>query len=281
MMPESRADVRPDLRPDTRHEPLEVLEPATVWGIDRGREFGGPARVAVHAEGVVVVLASAGEGRERRIAYPLSAIDGVGAAAAQLTLYLHGGDVLEVTGDTLGAARMTALAQRLETLASELPEQTLALRGLGSPRAYPGSDHDRFYGPLLRARRLAADAETAAERLAAFDSAVLRREVEQAGAAFAGARHPESAPDRRALEAELLDCAEALLEALDALDAAARSVRESPDEARFARWRDWGAAVRRVFGEADRCWMASLPALCDPRGADGRFWRRVVGRGRA
>lgn len=268
--------------------------PLAVWGIDRGREFGGAGWLEVGEGGVAVLVASArqpaaGASVAGRYFYPLAAIDGArvdavsseaggaggGDARAQLTVFLGGGDVLEATGSP---AAVRALGRRLEDAACALTEQTLPLRGLGSHRANPGSDHDRFYGPLLAARRAAEHAGTAADRVDAFDAPAIARALDRTLGAFAAERFPSEAPDRRALEAELRELAAPVHTALERLAGAAAATRAAPDDARFLRWRAWALVVRDVFAAADDAWLASLPTLCDSRGRGGRFWRRLLGR---
>jgi hypothetical protein len=265
--------------------------PFTVWGIDRGREFGGAGWVEAGDGSVSVVLASSARagvaGAVGRFFYPTAAVDGarveIAAAAAtptghegraQLTIFLGGGDVLEVTG---APKAVRALARQLEDDACALTEQTLPLRGLGSHRANPGSDHDRFYGPLLASRRAAERADDAAGRVSAFDAVVIGRALDATLAAFAADRFPDDAPDRRALEAELREHAAPVHAALERLAAAAAGARAAADDARFLRWREWAAVVRDVFAAADVAWLASVPTLCDSRGRRGRLWRRLLG----
>jgi len=268
--------------------------PFTVWGIDRGREFGGAGWVEAGDGSVSVVLASSARagvaGAVGRFFYPTAAVDGarveIAAAAAtpnghegraQLTIFLGGGDVLEVTGPP---AAVRTLARRLEDDACALTEQTLPLRGLGSHRANPGSDHDRFYGPLLAARRAAERASDAAGRVSAFDARAIGRSLDATLADFAADRFPSEGPDRRALAAELRELAEPVHAALERLAAAARAAGGAPDDARFLYWREWALVVRDVFAAADDAWLASVPTLCDSRGRGGRFWRRLISGGR-
>ena len=112
----------------------------------------------------------------------------------------------------------------------------------------------------------------------AAGAAAMAASLRAALRAFAVARFPERAPDQRALEAELLELAEPTLASLDALDDAARALFAAEPASRFVSWRAWTSALARVLGAADRCWLDALPVLADSRGAQGRAWRRVVGR---
>jgi hypothetical protein len=151
------------------------------------------------------------------------------------------------------------------------------MHGLGSRRGHPGPDHDRFFASLLGARRAAEGFAEPESRLAAFDPRRLTQGMTTLLGQLANERYPDSAPDRRALEAELLEYAERLYSALDALGEAAEQVRASANPERLARWRDWTWAAVRVFEEADRCWIAVRPALDSamPVTARKKFWRRT------
>ena len=202
-------------------------------------------------------------------------IDGVVWDASMLTLHV-GRDAVELSGhpglQPLGA-------QILET-ALALPEFTRTMRGLGSRRGTVGADHDRFFAQLLAARRAVQDFAEPESRLAAFDARRLSQTLTTLLGELASERYPESGPDRRALEAELLDHAERMFAALEALGEAADQVRASTAASRLAQWRHWTSSAQRLFEEADRCWFAIMPALSEapvpaPR---RRFWSRKTGR---
>jgi hypothetical protein len=199
-------------------------------------------------------------------------IDGVVWDASILTLHV-GRDVVELTGhpglEPLGAQILqTALA---------LPEFTRTMRGLGSRRGTVGADHDRFFTQLLAARRAAEGFTEPESRLAAFDARRLAQSLTTLLGELASERYPESGPDRRALEAELLEHAERMFAAFDALGEAADQVRASTPASRVAHWRQWTSSAQRLFEEADRCWFAIMPALSEAPVAapKRRFWRRA------
>ena len=202
-------------------------------------------------------------------------IDGIVWDASTLTLHV-GRDAVELSGhpglQPLGA-------QILET-ALALPEFTRTMRGLGSRRGTVGADHDRFFAQLLAARRAVQDFAEPESRLAAFDARRLSQALTTLLGELASERYPESGPDRRALEAELLDHAERMFATLEALGEAADQVRASTAASRLAQWRHWTSSAQRLFEEADRCWFAIMPALSEapvpaPR---RRFWNRKSGR---
>ena len=158
-----------------------------------------------------------------------------------------------------------------------LPEFTRSLRALAVPSA-PGSDHDRVFKPLIQARTAAHKVHALDAQVAAFDATRLEREWREAIAAFAAVRHGRSAPDRRALEAELDTLGAPLWSALQALQQSAAATRTVAVAERKAAWERWVLAVRHVFDTADDWWRAVLPVLGDSRGRSGAFWRRVLRR---
>jgi hypothetical protein len=117
-------------------------------------------------------------------------------------------------------------------------------------------------------------------QVAAFDPARLEREWREAITALATARHAKSAPDRRALEAELDTLAAPVWTALRSLQVAGAAARSAPADQRRATWTKWVEAVQRTFDAADDWWRAALPVLGDSRGRSGAFWRRILRRPR-
>ena len=158
-----------------------------------------------------------------------------------------------------------------------LPEFTRSLRALAVPSA-PGSDHDRVFKPLIQARTAAHKVHAVDAQVAAFDATRLEREWREAIAAFAAVRHGRSAPDRRALEAELDTLGAPLWSALHALQQSAAATRTVAVAERKAAWERWVLAVQHVFDTADDWWRAVLPVLGDSRGRSGALWRRVLRR---
>jgi len=247
--------------------------PLTVHALYRGAELSGEGWAELGERDLTVAVIDLGAGSRRgRVAVAYDAVDGARLDDAQLTLFLRSGDLLELAR----SPDLPHVADALTRRACAFPELTLRLRALGSGRANPGSDHDRFFGPLLAARRTAAGQRNPLDHVATFDAVTLAAALDRTLADFAAERFPRSAADRRALEAELDEMAEGLVTSFGALGAAARDVLAGADDVRFARWRAWAAAVQRVFDEADRAWIAALPVLCDSRGQRGRFWRRLL-----
>ena len=158
-----------------------------------------------------------------------------------------------------------------------LPEFTRSLRALAVPSA-PGSDHDRIFAPLIQARAAAHKVHAMEAQLAAFDAARLERSWREEIAALAKERHARSAPDRRALQAELEELGAPVWAALGRVQTAAAAARVAPVNERTAAWEKWVVTVQRLFEAADDWWRAALPVLADSRGRSGGFWRRVLGR---
>ena len=239
-----------------------------VTGQVRGRALSGQATILLVEDGVRID-ASAGE-----ITIRASAIDGVAYRDARLTLYLREDEVVTVEG----SQRLAVIARALASGVCALPELTRQLRGLGSRRGRPGSEHDRFFAPLLAARKKCERAADAPARIRSFDAAAIGAAITEAIAALAKGRYPSSAPDRRALEAEMLELTEPLMASLDRLrTASTRATGEMGGERSFVVWRDWCAAVGDVFERADASWMAFGPVLAAAPPAPRRaLWRRVL-----
>jgi hypothetical protein len=161
-----------------------------------------------------------------------------------------------------------------------IPELTRGLRHFALPSAL-GSDHARFFAPLLTARRLAHEAVLWTGRVAAFEPTRLRGAWDEMLAELAAERFAAPGGDRRALIAELEEATAGVSSSLQALDSAAEALRRAPDEtARIAAWAQWVLVLRQLFTAADEGWGAAVPVLADSRGAAGRRWRGLLQRGR-
>ena len=240
--------------------------PARVRGTLRGATFDADGAVRIVDDLVAIQV------DEREHTTRIDRVDGVVWEAPVLTVHV-GRDVIELSGH----AGLQPLGAQIVSAALVLPEFTRTMRGLGSRRGHTGADHDRFFAGLLAARRAAEGFAEPDSRLAAFDPRRLITAMTTLLGEMATVRYPESAPDRRALEAELLEHAERLYAALESLGVVADQVRTSGNAVRLARWRDWTWAVLRVFEEADRSWIAMLPALAASPIPTGQrpFWRQA------
>lgn len=225
-----------------------------------GRTDLGQGSAMVDDDALTVVVR--GATHERPIRIPLSYVDGAALSQGvdELTLSLRDG-----TRITLVSPSSTELRNELFAHCRALPELTRALRTFGSRRGNrtsrdsAASDQQRFFAPLLQARRAAGAALTPGETIGAFDAAALSRACEGVLQAFVTERYAAKGPARRALEAELGDLAEPLLGALQALGESAVGASAAVDDLRL--WRAWAGQLRSTFEVADRVWMTLDVAL--------------------
>lgn len=157
-----------------------------------------------------------------------------------------------------------------------LPEFTRSLRSIAVPSA-PESGHDRVFGPLIQAKAAAHRMHALEAQVAAFDAARLERAWREAITSLANERHPRSAPDRRALGAELEQLAEPVWDALQRVGAAGAQARSAPVQARGAAWERWVGTVRRLFEAVDDWWGAAAPVLARAGVPRPSLWRRLTG----
>ncbi len=161
-----------------------------------------------------------------------------------------------------------------------LPEFIRSTRSVGAPSA-PDSDHARVMRPLLAAQRAAQEAQTLEAQCKAFESVALEQAWRALITEFAAERHPDSAPDQRALVAELTQQGAAIWAALAELSLAAEwsriAAQTSERVAAEARTR-WLDAVRALFIAVDGWWGIIVPILAESAGRRGAFWRRVLQR---
>ena len=242
--------------------------PVMLTGSVAGVDVGGPAMLSVLEDGLE--LASP----EGDITISPTALEGVAYRDARLTVFLRNGDIVHADG----TPRLAAVAREIAAQVCTLPELTRPLRSLGSRRGQLGSEHDRFFAPLLAARRRGERATDLRARLRAFDAGAIMAALDEAIADFAKHRFPRSAPDRRALEAELQEIAEPLRTSLNALEVyASRAIGGfGADDTAFVRWRSWCGAVQEVFERADRCWLAFGALLGDAPPRRRALWRRML-----
>lgn len=234
------------------------LGPEPLSGLRVGRTDVGAASAQLDDDVLTITVRI--ESEERSLRIRLSTIDSARRSGDELELVLR---------DGTRVALVTAPAFRDAILdrCRSLPELTRTLRAFGSSRArssMPGgrstdaSEQQRFFAPLLEARR-SASALDVAQSMRAFDVGALTLAMEQTLRQFAADRHDQPGPARRALEAELEEIAEPLFDMLAALDASATSALAEVDDLRL--WRDWSTRLRMTFESADRVWIALDAAL--------------------
>src|SRR5690606_15254807 len=228
--------------------PDETVEfPFTAVGGNWGSVVpSGPGVLRLEPHALRVL---AGDALVLELPYP--ALSGAAWQAGCLTMLGAPGRILWRADRGLERAWAGLLAR-----ACRVPEFARGLRTLGSPRARVNRETEtRFFAPLLQARRRVEDEGEPDQRVAAFAARLVAERLQQLIAALATEAYPESAPDRRALEAELLEATEALFARLEEVDEAAERFRQAPDESRFEHWRTWTARVAAAFAEADRSWV--------------------------
>ena len=142
----------------------------------------------------------------------------------------------------------------------ELPELTRALRALGSSRR-GGSSQLLLFGPLLDARRRAADARSVHARVRAFSAGDLNRALERAIERIV-ADWPDSRPAaRRALRHELVERVTPYSSALRELEQLATQAIDADESSQLSAWRRWTQRLIGVFEAADRTWLAIRPVV--------------------
>lgn len=245
--------------PDAGPTPL----PVTLAGSVAGVELRGEGTLHLLDEGARLASATT------TALVRTGDICGVEYGGGRLVLHLVQGDVVEAAG----TGRLAAVARDLLARACIVPELTLPLRALGAHPGPSGVDEQaRFFASLLAARRRAERTTDWYAALGAFDATSLRSELTGTLRDFARARFPRRAPDRRALEAALLEALERLDAPLAALTAQADAVREGPAAGCVAAWRRWTEAVRALFVAADRCWLEIAPLLARHAPVEPRRW---------
>lgn len=251
---------------DAGSAPLAATVVVTLAGLLRGHDLSGDCTLAMRDEALDLATTTGA------LLLPYSAVDGaVRIGDDAVDLYTSTGDVLHLSG----SGELGGVARSLAARICTLPELTLSFRALGSP-GRTGTDHDRFFAPLLDARRRGEGARDAAGVVEAMDARELRGALASTMREFTAERFRHQEPDRRALEAELGDSAQAMLAALDRLERAQQDLAAADDTVRFARWRVWTAAVRDVFERADACWAVICPVLRDCVPPRPPFWRRLL-----
>lgn len=223
--------------------------PVRVVGIVRGREIDAQATAALDDAFLVLSWTQAAAWR-----LALDGFDGVAIGAQSLTAYLRDHGVLELTGDDA----LRPLALSLVDRACRLPELTRGLRGFGAVGlATPlHHAHDRWFAPLLAARRAVHGVSDPTRQVALMDGAALAEAMRRHISDMAALQVPGDAAEQRALEAAIEDEAAPFFAALAHLAAAGDSVRLGADDTRFADWRRWVHAAQRAFAEADEGWRA-------------------------
>jgi hypothetical protein len=234
--------------------PDERFAVPNVWarGSWRAHAVDGAATLFVESSEVVLRLDDGGE----ELTAPLGALSG--ASWRLETLSLRGAeiDVHLQGGATLDQAWFVIMRR-----ACAAPEVARGLRALGTRGGGDPELQSRFFAPFLQARRCLEEPEPIDWQVSRFDVPALTQRTGALLTTIATERFPTLPSHRRALEAELFDAAESLLEELKTLDREGRAIHTSDDSDRFVAWRSWSGQLRRVFVEADRSWSTIVSIL--------------------
>jgi len=257
----------------SRRGAIEGSYPVSAAGSWRGEAVSGDVVLTLDADSVSI----ASPDGSRRIPLPLGTLAGTRFQSGELTLVFADGTIV-----LAGEGRLAAAGRDIVARACAPGELTLALRSLGSHRRGGGDElQRRWFEPLLSARRKLDRAGDPDAQLAALDARALLGAYRELAHRIAENSAGQAASDRRALEAQIDEALAPLVAALDALDVAARSLRDAGSESMIARWRDWSAQARAVYTAGDRCWpdVRHLVAGWHP-GPRPSLWRRMLGRAR-
>ena len=232
--------------------------PIAISALRIGRTDLGDGNLMIDDEAITIALRA--PANDRRIRIALVSVDRVELSKSDIELSIRDGTQLTLVCDSPSGFRDELLLR-----CHALPEVTRALRAFGSRRGQRGMraaapvDQQKFFAPLLEARRTAGGAGAPTAVIASFDAAKLIEAIGNVVSAFAAERYAEKGPAQRAFEAELTDLAEPLLVSLQALGDAAVRATESIDDLRL--WRVWAAQLRATFEVADRVWLSLDTAL--------------------
>lgn len=229
-----------------------ITAQARVVGIVRGRDIDTSANVTIDQDTLVLAWHDATPWR-----LSLSGIEGIAGGPATLTVYLVSNDVLELSGDE----QLRPLGLQLLDRACAMPELTRGLKSLGSARGTPAAAHDRWFAPLMAARRSVEGVSDPARQVMLLSAATLATEIERAISEIAATKAPGDVAEQRAIEAALEEEAEALFAAIGVMGLAGDALRGGALDTRIADWRRWVETVRAVFAAADESWMGIAAEL--------------------
>ena len=224
-----------------------------VRGLWRGRELDSVAHLRREAD-----VLSLDTERGVRFRVPARSLDGLELGATAAMLYLASGDVLELS---LERDEARALLRGLRDAACTAPEFMRSLRWFGRPDAPASHAQTRWFAPLLEARRRLAGVSDPIAQAALFDPDAVLAGLAEALAALAAERAPESAPRRRAIEAELEDATDGVRVALAGVALAGSALAGSAGDTRLAEWRRWIGTIQALFRAADDAWPLVARAL--------------------
>ncbi|GAC1513924.1 MAG: hypothetical protein NVS1B4_00390 [Gemmatimonadaceae bacterium] len=164
------------------------------------------------------------------------------------------------------------------SIAEAFPEMTRGLRYFGSLRGKAGEDQDRFFAPLLAARREVERAADTGAKLRAFDAVALRATWTRWVRETAAVRCPRGDAESRALAVHLADEIAPLLTRVTRVAELAAAARGASAENRQRAWREWTEAVGAAFSEADGAWDRIVRLLDGWIEVPLPWWRRTLAR---
>lgn len=226
---------------------------ARVVGLVRGVSIDKGAEVELQQDAVVIVWHE--PSAPWRISF--EGIDGVLYRTRECTIYLAGGDVLELTGDE----RVRTMALQTIDRACMMPELTRGLRAFGSLRGAPGAAHDAWFAPLLAARRAVHGVSDPDRQSELMDAGRLAQAMTTAMGEIAAITVPGDPAAQRGIEAAVEEAAEGVFGALERLEIAAGALRGSAGDSKIADWRRWVEVLREVYAAADEAWGKAAEEL--------------------
>lgn len=227
--------------------------PTRLVGLWRGREIDLLANLHVEESALRFEPASAPPVRVR-----MDALDGCQLNEANAVLYLSSGDVLDVS--LLDETSRLVMRAAIES-AYTMPELTRSLRELGAIGGSDAAAHDRWFAPLLVARRALVGVSDPLRQLGLFDVNRLRDELARALTELAAQRAGGDAPRTRALEAILEDETEPVRRAMARVALAASALEGSESDSRLGDWRRWVRELMELYRAADNAWPAIARVL--------------------
>jgi hypothetical protein len=227
---------------------LPVSNVVVDWGSLR---ISGPAQLRLTSDAVEIQTAAKGTWIAR-----YEELRGGGWRAGAMMLFGKPGSATMESPEGLDQAWALLVGR-----ACPLPELARGHRLLGSRRGGPVDLQAKFLAPFLHGRRRLEEVADLDTRVAALDATLLRERMATALQAIAGLTYPSSAPDRRALEAELDESMSPLFRSLALMEVKARAFRDAPEALRFVAWRAWVVTVASVFAHADSSWARAAQLL--------------------
>jgi hypothetical protein len=192
-----------------------------------------------------------GEPPEAVLTIALDALEGWQAEPGRATLYLAGGDVLELAAQDEAARE---LLRRALDATTTVPELTRSLRHLGTASFDEATVHDRWFAPFLRVRAAIDGVSDPLRQAALVDADALLGEVERTLEELAAQRAGRDAPRTRAMVAELEEETAAVPAALARVALAASALTGSAPDSRLSDWRRWVETLRALARAFDDAW---------------------------